>query len=285
MGTGAVAGQVAVITGAGRGLGEAYAHAFAAEGAAVVVNDIDGVSAQRVAAAIVAGGGRAVAAEGAVGTEDAAEALVAQAVAAFGRIDVMVTNAGADRRGSVFDLTADDWAFTLQTHLFGTIHSAVAAARRMREQGQGGSIITVVSDAFHMGLEGLGPYGTAKGGIYGFTRTLALELAHAGISVNAVAPPMTRTPPVAEFLQSREDAGAPEGELEFFRATIQEPDEVALITVFLASERGRTYSGQVFTMTRDTLTALRPVSGRNASADGPWTLDGLAAAAAEIASS
>lgn len=273
-----------MITGAGRGLGEAYANAFAAEGAAVVVNDIDGVSAERVAAAIVAGGGQAVAAPGAVGTEDAADALVAKAVGEFGRIDVMVTNAGADRRGSVFDLSADDWTFTLQTHLFGTIHCAVAAARRMREQGRGGTIVTVVSDAFHMGLEGLGPYGTAKGGIYAFTRTLALELAHLGISVNAVAPPMTRTPPVADFLQSREDDGAPEGELEFFRATIQEPEEVAMVTVMLASDHGRGLQGQVLTMTRDSLTVLRPVGGRSVQADAPWTLDRLAAAAAELTS-
>jgi NAD(P)-dependent dehydrogenase (short-subunit alcohol dehydrogenase family) len=282
MGTGAVAGQVAVITGAGRGLGEAYAKAFAAEGAAVVVNDIDGVSAERVAAAIVAGGGRAAAAPGAVGTEDAADALVARAVDAFGGIDVMITNAGADRRGSVFELTAGDWTFTLQTHLFGTIHCAIAAAGRMREQGRGGSIITVVSDAFHMGLEGLGPYGTAKGGIYGFTRTLALELAHHGISVNAVAPPMTRTPPVDEFLQSRVEAGAPEGELEFFRSTIQEPDEVALVTVFLASEHGRALRGEVLTMTRDSLAVLRPVGARTTHTDAAWTVEGMAAAVADL---
>jgi NAD(P)-dependent dehydrogenase (short-subunit alcohol dehydrogenase family) len=273
---------VAVITGAGRGLGEAYAKAFAAEGAAVVVNDIDGVSAERVAASIVAGGGRAVAAPGAVGTEAAADALVARAVESFGGIDVMITNAGADRRGSVFELTADDWTFTLQTHLFGTIYSAVAAARRMREQGRGGSIITVVSDAFHMGLEGLGPYGTAKGGIYGFTRTLALELAHENISVNAVAPPMTRTPPVDEFLQSRVDAGAPEGELEFFRSTIQEPDEVALVTVFLASEHARGLRGEVLTMTRDSLAVLRPVSARTARTDTGWTVEGMAAAVSDL---
>lgn len=273
-----------MITGAGRGLGEAYAKAFAAEGAAVVVNDIDAVGAERVAAAIVAGGGRAVAHAAAVGTEEAATALVAAAVEAFGGIDVMITNAGADRRGSVFDLTTDDWTFTLQTHLFGTIQCAIAAARRMREQGRGGSIITVVSDAFHMGLEGLGPYGTSKGGIYGFTRTLALELAHEDISVNAVAPPMTETPPVAEFLQSRVDAGAPDAELDFFRATIQQPDEVALITVFLATERGRKLHGQVFTLTRDGLAALRPVSARTTQTDRPWTLDSLADAAEHLTS-
>jgi 3-oxoacyl-[acyl-carrier protein] reductase len=282
MGTGAVEGQVAVITGAGRGLGEAYARAFAAEGAAVVVNDIDGLSAERVAASIVAAGGRAVAHAAAVGTEDAAEGLVARAVEAFGGIDVMITNAGADRRGSVFELTTDDWMFTLQTHLFGTIHCAIAAARRMRQQGRGGSIITVVSDAFHMGLEGLGPYGTAKGGIYGFTRTLALELAHIDVNVNAVAPPMTRTPPVDEFLQSRVEAGAPEGELEFFRATIQQPDEVALVTVFLASEHARGVRGEVFTMTRDSLAMLRPVGARAVRTESTWTIESLAAAAADL---
>ncbi len=280
--TGAVAGQVAIITGAGRGLGEAYARAFAAEGAAVVVNDIDGTAAERVAASIVTGGGKAVANSEPVGTRDAAVRLVAHAREAFGGVDVMVTNAGADRRGSIFDLADDDWVFTLQTHLFGTIHCATEAARAMREQGRGGSIVTVVSDAFYMGLVGLGPYGTAKGGIYGFMRGLAAELTPLGISVNAVAPPMTRTPPVEEFLESREATGAPQAELDFYRATIQQPDEVALITVALATEPGRTLNGQVFTMTRDTLALLRPNVATTVTADDPWTVESLAAAATSV---
>jgi len=284
MASGAVQGQVVVVTGAGRGLGEAYARAFAAAGASVVVNDLDASNAERVAASIVAGGGTAVADGEAVGTQEAADRLVAHAKEAFGGIDVMVTNAGADRRGSVFDLTTADWMFTLQTHLFGTMHSALAAARAMREQGRGGSIITVVSDAFHMGLEGLCPYGTAKGGIYGFMRGLAVELGPLGISVNAVSPPMTQTPPVNEFLESRVAAGAPEGELEFFRATIQQPDEVALITVALASERGRALNGQVFTMTRDSLAVLRPNATKTVGAEnGAWTVDALAEAATSLA--
>lgn len=267
------------MTGAGRGLGEAYARAFAAEGAAVVVNDLDGTGAERVASSIVADGGRAVAHAEAVGTRAAAERLVARAREAFGGVDVMITNAGADRRGSMFDLDDDDWTFTLQTHLFGTIYSATEAARAMREQGRGGSIITVVSDAFYIGLEGLGPYGTAKGGIYGFMRGLSAEVAPLGISVNAVAPPMTKTPPVEEFLDSRESGGAPQAELDFYRATIQQPDEVALITVALATERGRSLHGQVFTMTRDSLALLRPNAATTVRADGPWTLESLTTAA------
>ena len=149
----------------------------------------------------------------------------------------------------------------------------------MTEQGRGGSIINVVSDAFHIGLVGLGPYGTAKGGIYGFMRGLSAEFAPLGVSVNAVAPPMTRTPPVEEFLASREATGAPAEELEFYRATIQQPDEVATITVALATERGRTLHGQVFTMTRDSLALLRPNATKSVAADGPWTIDSLAAAA------
>jgi NAD(P)-dependent dehydrogenase (short-subunit alcohol dehydrogenase family) len=264
-------------------LGEAYARAFAAEGASVVVNDLDQTGAERVAASIVADGGQAVAHAEAVGTQDAAERLVAKAVQRFGGLDVMITNAGADRRGSVFDLTTDDWMFTLQTHLFGTMYCAIAAARRMRDQGRGGSIITVVSDAFHVGLVGLAPYGTAKGGIYGFMRGLSAELGPMGISVNAVAPPTTQTPPVNDFIESRVAAGAPEGELEFYRTTIQQPDEVADITVFLATPAGRKLSGQVFTMTRDSLALLRPNSPKTVMADGvPWTIDGLAAAAAAL---
>src|SRR5690349_18334416 len=173
-------GQVAVITGAGRGLGRAYAVAYGAEGAAVVVNDVDAGSAARVVDEIVAAGGRAAASPDSVATPDGAVAIVASAFEHFGRLDVMITNAGADRRGPVLDLTAEDWEFTLGTHLFGAIHCSAAAGRARRRQGEGGVIVNITSAAFYTGVPQLAPYGVAKGGIYGLMRTLAMEVAPYG---------------------------------------------------------------------------------------------------------
>src|SRR5262249_20260881 len=136
-------------------------------------------------------GGRAAACVAAVGTPETAAAIARSAVEQFGRLDVMITNAGADRRGAVLDLDADDWARSLRTPPFGMIHCSVAAARAMRWQGEGGVIINITSSAFYAGVPELAPYGVAKGGIYGLMRALAVELAPLGIAVNGVAPPLT----------------------------------------------------------------------------------------------
>ncbi|HEY6417120.1 MAG TPA: SDR family NAD(P)-dependent oxidoreductase, partial [Acidimicrobiales bacterium] len=178
---GVLGGQVAVITGAGRGLGRAYALAYAHEGARLVVNDVDAESAASVVDEIVALGCEAVASGDTVAEPSGAEAIVAAAVERFGRIDVMITNAGADRRGPVLDLDPADWEFTLRAHLFGSIHCSVAAGRAMRGQDGGGVIVNVCSAAFYVGTATLAPYGVAKGGIYGLMRSLAGELAPFGI--------------------------------------------------------------------------------------------------------
>jgi 3-oxoacyl-[acyl-carrier protein] reductase len=187
--SGRLAGQVAVVTGSGRGLGRAYARALAGEGAEVVINDRDEEPARSVAAEIEAAGGRAVTCVRAVGTRAAAAAVVRSALDAFGRIDIMVTNAGADRRGPVLELDDLDWEATIATHVYGSIYCSVEAARAMRDRPEGGAIINVTSDAFHTGVAGLAPYCVSKGAIYSLMLTLAGELAPFGISVNAIAPP------------------------------------------------------------------------------------------------
>jgi NAD(P)-dependent dehydrogenase (short-subunit alcohol dehydrogenase family) len=276
---GQLAGQVAVITGAGRGLGRAYALAYAGEDAAVVVNDRNGESASAVVDEIVAAGGRAVVSDVAVGTAGAAAAVVAMAVDAFGRLDVMITNAGADRRGPVLDLDEGDWEFTLRTHLFGMIHCSVAAGRVMRGQG-GGVIINVTSSAFYAGVPDLAPYGVAKGGVYGLMRGLSVELAPFGIAVNGVAPPLTATEPALAFVDGLTDKGVPPEQIDAMKRTMPHPDDVAAITVFLATEEGRRLSGQLFTMTRDELTVIGPPPDvRTLTASGAaWTLDELSTA-------
>jgi NAD(P)-dependent dehydrogenase (short-subunit alcohol dehydrogenase family) len=281
---GALDGQVAVITGAGRGLGRAYALAYASEGARVVVNDVDAASAASVVDEIAALGGEAVANDDTVAEPSGADGIVATGVERFGRIDVMITNAGADRRGPALDLDPADWEFTLRTHLFGSIHCSVAAGRVMRGQAGGGVIVNVCSAAFYVGTATLAPYGVAKGGIYALMRSLAGELAPLGISVNGVAPPLTATAPALAFVDSLATMGLTAGQVEAMRSAMPRPEDVALITVFLATPEGRRLSGRLLTMTKDELTAIGPPDGGRAlRAPGErWTLGDLGAAVGEL---
>jgi 3-oxoacyl-[acyl-carrier protein] reductase len=282
--TGRLSGQVTVVTGAGRGLGRAYALALAGEGASVVVNDRDEEPARAVAAEIAAAGGRAVVCVQAVGTRRAAASLVRSARDAFGRLDVMVTNAGADRRGPVLELTDEDWESTLTTHVYGSIFCSVEAAKAMREGGEGGAIINVTSDAFHTGVPTLAPYCVSKGATYGLMLVLAGELAPFGITVNAIAPPATRTEPMMAYADSLKDMGLSDELVAGFKATIQEPDDVAPLAVFLAAPEGRRLSGRVLSLTRTELTLLSP-PGPTVVAHvdaGPFGADQVAAAAASL---
>jgi NAD(P)-dependent dehydrogenase (short-subunit alcohol dehydrogenase family) len=254
---GILQGQVVVVTGAGRGLGRAYALAMAAEGAKVVVNDRDRKPAETVANEIMATGGTATVWVEAVGTREAARTLVATAMEQFGGIDVMITNAGADRRGPLLELDDDDWEFTIRTHVFGSIMCSIEAGKAMRDQGRGGAIINVTSDAFFMGMASLAPYCVSKGGTYALMLVLAAELSPLGISVNAIAPPATRTEPMLKYVDSLGAMGLTDAQLAAFRGSILEPEDVAPLAVFLASPEGRTFSGTVLSITADGPTVLR----------------------------
>src|SRR4051794_2315825 len=232
-----VDGKVAVVTGAARGLGRAYAEALAAAGAKVVVNDLDG--AEEAAAAI---GG--VAAPGAVGSTETADALVARAVEAYGRLDVMVTNAGVLRDKVLWKMTDEDFDLVVQTHLRGTFTCARAAAIRMREQAEGGRIIVVGSPAGQYGNFGQTNYAAAKAGIVAFARTWAMELARASVTVNAIVPTawtqMTATIPIYAPLAGR-DEFPPEVRREH---ALGKPEDCAPLVVYLASEAAAGVTGQ-----------------------------------------
>ena len=157
----------------------------------------------------------------------------------YGRIDVMVTNAGADRRGPVLDLSPDDWDFTLKTHLYGSVHCATAAARAMERQGSGGSIIIISSPAFYHPAAGLAPYCVAKGGTYALMKALAAELAPVGIRVNVLTPPSTRTGPMMAWLDSLADQGVGQEQIEGLRASVQEPEDVAPSSIWRPPRRTR----------------------------------------------
>jgi NAD(P)-dependent dehydrogenase (short-subunit alcohol dehydrogenase family) len=281
---GVLDGQVAVITGAGRGLGRAYALAYAGAGARVVVNDRNADAAAGVVDEIVGAGGEAVVSAHSVAEPEGAAGIVATAVDRFGRIDVMITNAGADRRGPVLDLEPKDWDFTLRIHLLGSIHCSVEAGRAMRVQGGGGTIVNVCSSAFYVGTPTLAPYGVAKGGIYGLMRSLAAELQPFGISVNGVAPPLTATAPALAFVDSLTGMGLSVAQVEEMRSTMPRPEDVAAITVFLATPDGRRLSGQLFTMTKGELFVITPPDeGPVVSAPGgAWRLEDVGAAVAKL---
>ncbi|WP_051056054.1 MULTISPECIES: SDR family oxidoreductase [Kitasatospora] len=279
-------GKVAVVTGSGRGLGLAYAAALAAAGAAagaaVVVNDLDAGVAGAAAAAIEAAGGRAVAVAAAVGTTEAAQALVDGAVEAFGRLDVMVTNAGILRDKVLWKMTDEDFDAVVATHLRGTFTCARAAAVRMREQGEGGRLIMIGSPAGQRGNFGQTNYAAAKAGIAAMVRTWAMELAKAGITVNAVIPiaatAMTETiPAFAPYVEAMRQ-GAPLPDFLRKGEGFGTAEDCAALIPFLASDAAAGVTGQCVGIGGDKLALWsHPQEVAVAYADGGWRPETIAA--------
>jgi NAD(P)-dependent dehydrogenase (short-subunit alcohol dehydrogenase family) len=279
-----LSGKVAVVTGSGRGLGLAYAKGLAAAGAAVVVNDVDGDAAATAVKEIESAGGRAVAEVAAVGTTEAAEALVARAVEAFGRLDVMVTNAGLLRDRVLWKMTDEDFDTVVQVHLRGTFTCVRAAVERMREQGGGGRIIVAGSPAGQRGNFGQTNYAAAKAGIAAMVRTWAMELAKAGITANAVIPvaatAMTRTiPAFAPHVDALEQHGTPLPDSLRKGEGFGTAEDVAPLITFLASDAAAGVTGQCIGIGGDKLALWsHPQEISVAYADGGWNADAIAAA-------
>ena len=273
-------GKVAVVTGAGSGIGRAEALLFAAEGASVVVNDVgcarDGTGsaasvADAVVAAIVAAGGRAVASHDSVTTSAGADAIVARALQSFGRLDVLVNNAGIIRDRTLLKLEEADWDAVGQVHLKGTFLCTRAAARQMVAQGHGGRIVHTTCVSGMLGRFGQASYAAANAGIYGLTRVAAIELQKYRITVNALAPTaktrMTEDLPVFEGLESLT------------------PEHVAPAALFLGSELCGDRTGLVLAVAGTRMYSFRVVEGQGAFKDGrePWTAEEIAAHWAAIA--
>jgi NAD(P)-dependent dehydrogenase (short-subunit alcohol dehydrogenase family) len=268
-------GKVVIVTGAGGGIGRAEALAFAREGASVVVNDA-GVTregapepgpsrAEAVAEEVRALGARAVANAESVHTEQGAEALVAQALDTFGRVDVLVNNAGILRDKSLLKLTVDDLRAVVEVHLHGTFLCTRAAARAMIAQGEGGRIVNTTSVAGLQGNFGQANYAAAKAGVYGLTRTSAIELQKHRITVNALAPiaktRMTNDLPMFEKLDSLT------------------PEHVAPVAVFLGSSLCGERTGVVLAVSGAQLFSFKIVQTPGRFKDGPepWTPSEIAA--------
>jgi 3-oxoacyl-[acyl-carrier protein] reductase len=226
-----LSGRVAAITGGALGIGRATAHLFAAEGATVVLGDVQAAAAETVAREIGEGGGKALAVTLDVGEASQVEAFVERAVAEFGRLDVMLANAGIAHSAPFLDHPEAQWHRVLRVNLTGVFLTCQAAARQMVKQG-GGRIITVASINGFRGVENLVGYNAAKAGVIELTRTMAVELAHHRITVNAIAPAQidTRlTRGLPEEARQRRVERIPMGRFG-------EPEEVARAALFLASD-------------------------------------------------
>ena len=276
-------GKVAVVTGSGRGLGLAYAAALARAGAAVVINDVDRETAEQAVKSITEQGGQAVAETVAVGTAEAADRLVARAVDSFGRLDVMVTNAGILRDRVLWKMTDEDFDAVVGVHLRGTFTCARAAAVRMREQGEGGRLILVGSPAGQRGNFGQTNYAAAKAGIAAMVRTWSMELSRSAITVNAIVPvaatAMTETiPAFAPYVEAMR-AGEPLPDFLRKGEGFGTPEDCAALIPFLASAAAADVTGQCIGIGGDRLALWsHPQEAAVAFADGGWTPDAIAAA-------
>ncbi len=252
-----LSGKVAIVTGSGRGLGLAYATELARSGAAVVVNDVDAEVAGAAVESISDAGGTAVAEVVAVGSSEAAQALVDRATKEFGRLDVLVNNAGILRDTTLWKMTDEQFDAVVTTHLRGTFTCTRAAAIRMREQGQGGRIICVGSPTGQVGNFGQTNYAAAKAGIVGMVRTWAMELARAEITVNAIVPvaatAMTETIPFLQPYIEALKAGEPMPPFARQQLGFGSPEDAAGLVAFLASDAADGITGQAIGIGGDRL--------------------------------
>ena len=234
-------GRRVLIAGAGRGIGAACARLFADAGAALACLDSDAGRRDAMVAELRQAGAQAVGLDCDVRQRSSVEAAVAQAIASFGGLDVCVDIIGEARWGRVLDLSDQDWddSFTLVLrHVF---YLARAAGRQMLAQGTGGAIVSIGSVSGIASAPLHGAYGAAKAGLIALTKTLAVELAAAGIRVNCVAPGAVRTPRLLEVTSEERRA---ESARHIPLGRIAEPEEIAQVGLFLASDLASYITGQ-----------------------------------------
>lgn len=269
---GAVEGKVALVTGAGGGIGRAHALLLAKEGAAVVVNDLGGAPdgagagshrmADQVVAEIRSLGGRAVANYGSVTVKADAEAMVQQAVDEFGKLDIFIANAGILKDKSFKNMDDDTWNKVVEVHLQGAYLTTKAAYAQMVAQGTGGRIILTSSASGLLGRFGQANYGAAKAGVAGLMRCLWQEAARYGITVNVLAP--TAMSRLTESVIPEERRGA------------FPTDSVSPAVVFLCSDEAKDITGQMFLVAGNKVSLLAwqllPLADRPVE-EGTWGVE------------
>jgi NAD(P)-dependent dehydrogenase (short-subunit alcohol dehydrogenase family) len=277
---GILEGKVAVVTGAGRGLGRGMALHLAREGARVVVNDLggsvggegsDSAVAGEVVEEIKAGGGEAVANTDTVATWEGGHSIVRTALDHYGRVDILLNNAGILRDHFIYQMSEEEWDAVVNVHLMGSFYCTRAAAPLMRKQGWG-RILFITSTAGFIGTIGQCNYGAAKMGMLGLSRSLAAEMQPHNVTSNCIAPfAWTRIPAsipaVTEEIKESVD--------RLFKDMC--PEDVSPLAVFLASERAAGITGQVFGVRgKEIYTYNQPRVSRSIHRHEGWTARDLA---------
>lgn len=266
--------KVAIITGAGGGIGRAHALLFAKEGASVVVNDLgverDGsgggaATADAVVKEIEAAGGKAVASHDSVATAEGARAIVELGIETFGKVDILVNNAGIIRDKTFLKMDEDMWDSVVAVHLKGTFLVSQAFAKHAVSRGGGGRIVNTTSSSGLLGNFGQANYAAANAGVYGLTRTMAIELQKHRITVNALAP-LAKT-------RMTEDLTTFQG------VETMTPEHVAPAALFLASDLCGDKTGYVLAVAGARMYAFKVVESAGKFKDGPeavWTAQEIA---------
>jgi 3-oxoacyl-[acyl-carrier protein] reductase len=278
-------GRVAVVTGAGRGIGRATAMQLARLGATVVVNDLDSEhqegSEERLVAEITADGinsegGRAVAVTADVADFVGAQAIIDAAIHGFGRVDILVNNAGLFETAPVWELAADTFGRVVGSHLLGAFNCTRHAAPHMKAQGWG-RIVNLVSRAGLVGSAGAAAYGAAKGGIFGLTNACARDLAPFGVTVNGVNPASTDTRMVRGAVERSLSGGSEQSTTaRNLLAALQPPENVAAAIAALCAEGAADINGEIVLVTRDSIGFFEPMHvERSAPTEIGWTPDAI----------
>jgi 3-oxoacyl-[acyl-carrier protein] reductase len=233
-------GKIALVTGAGRGIGKGIALTFAKEGADVAVNDVDAENVEATASEVRALGRKSLAIRADVAQESEVNQMVAKIIQEWGGIDILVNNAGVGNKLMVEDMSAADWHRVMGVNLDGPFYCSKAVIDTMKNRGGGKIIIISSLAARKMSIGNCAAYTTSKSGLLGFTRHLAFELGPYKINVNAILPGLTATPMVEkssthESVQSYMD--------RFPLRDVNRPEDIANAAVFLASGKSRTVTG------------------------------------------
>ena len=272
---GVLDGKVAIVTGAGGGIGRCHALALARAGAKVVANDLGGArdgsgDGMKMADSVVTEirdlGGEAAANYDAVGTMEAGTRIVQTALDAFGQLDILVNNAGILRDKTLLKTDESMWDSVVRVHLKGTFACTQAACRVMKDAGRGGRIINTSSTSGLLGNFGQANYGAAKAGIYGFTRVAAIEMERAKITVNAITP-------VAKTRMTDDLPAFSEGQLDNLS-----PAHISPIVIYLASDAAAGITGKCFDVGGQHLGMFEMKRSAGVDKEGtePWTYDEIA---------
>ena len=285
-------GKVAVVTGAGNGLGRAEAIAMAAQGARVVINDLGTTSdgkgmdkgpAEKVVDEIKKAGGTAVPNYASVATVEGAESIIKTAVDSFDRLDILVNNAGFNRDRMIYNIPDEDWDAVLQVNLSGTFYCTRAACRVMRQQNYG----RIISTSSHAGLGNMGQsiYSAAKEGIVGLTRTVARDMGRYGVTCNVIRP----VSGTRGFIEMVKEKGLKDAWVKMWGAELAErrlkqmlelnqPEDVAALVVYLATDKADNVNGCVFEVWHGHvgIYADPPPVEQVLWKDGSWTPEELA---------